>query len=111
MLPTVSVITGGKVLVTGGFSDDSRTFSNSSVLFDPSSQIWSMTDRVTNYGRAGHTASVLRNRDVLVSDGYGQGLKYMGSVVLDSLSTKGLTKIDRLAKLGENRTEFAPRNG
>jgi hypothetical protein len=52
---TASVLTSGKVLVTGGKNDVFRA-----ELYDPSAVTWTSTSRI-NYARYRHTASVLTN--------------------------------------------------
>ncbi|CAF1145483.1 unnamed protein product [Didymodactylos carnosus] len=64
---TASVLTNGKVLVTGGY--DNAIYTNSSELYDVSTGIWSYTSGMNN-ARAYHTASVLTNGKVLVTGGY-----------------------------------------
>ena len=58
---TASVLTNGKVLVTGGYL-------NSAELYDPSTGVWNVTSNM-NYARNDHTASVLTNGKVLVAGG------------------------------------------
>ncbi|CAF1632917.1 unnamed protein product [Didymodactylos carnosus] len=64
---TASVLTNGKVLVTGGYDNAGNT--NSSELYDPSTETWTNTGSI-NDARAYHTASVLTNGKVLVTGGY-----------------------------------------
>ncbi len=63
---TASVLTNGKVLVTGG-SNGIVNF-NSAELYDPSTGVWTVTGNM-NYTRTSHTASVLTNGKVLVTGG------------------------------------------
>jgi WD40 repeat protein len=63
---TASVLTNGKVLVTGGFSDTSL---NSTELYDPSTGNWTTTGSM-HHERHYHTAAVLPNGKVLVTGGY-----------------------------------------
>ncbi|CAF3744959.1 unnamed protein product [Rotaria sp. Silwood1] len=63
---TASVLTNGKVLVTGGQNGISSL--NSAKLYDPSTGTWTMTGSM-NYARYLHAASVLTNGKVLVTGG------------------------------------------
>ena len=63
---TASVLTNGKVLVTGGGGYGGVL--NSSELYDPSTGMWNVTSNM-NYARYHHTASVLTNGKVLVTGG------------------------------------------
>ena len=67
---TASVLTNGKVLVTGGYNGSS--FLNSAELYDPSTGIWTTTGNMNN-ARYYHTASVLTNGKVLVTGGVANG--------------------------------------
>jgi hypothetical protein len=51
-LHTASVLTNGKVLVTGGYN--SGGYLNSSELYDPSTGVWATTGSMT-YARDFHT--------------------------------------------------------
>ena len=64
---TASVLTNGKVLISGGL-DSSGNYLNSAEVYDPSTGTWAMTGYMT-YSRYYHTASVLTNGKVLVSGG------------------------------------------
>jgi hypothetical protein len=58
---TASVLTNGKVLVTGGYGNIS--YLNSAELYDPSTGTWTITSNM-NYTRGYHIASVLTNGTV-----------------------------------------------
>jgi N-acetylneuraminic acid mutarotase len=64
---TASVLTNGKVLVTGG---ETHGVLNTAELYDPSTGTWSVTGSMKD-GRAFHTASVLTNGKILVTGGTG----------------------------------------
>ncbi|CAF2953678.1 unnamed protein product [Rotaria sp. Silwood2] len=64
---TASVLTNGKMLVTGGRNGSSSL--NSAELYDPLTGTWTTTGSM-NDRRYVHTASVLTNGYVLVTDGY-----------------------------------------
>ncbi|CAF4363649.1 unnamed protein product, partial [Adineta steineri] len=64
---TASVLSNGKVLVTGG--QDSSKELNTAELYDPSIGTWTSTNNMIN-ARYQHTASVLSNGKVLISGGY-----------------------------------------
>ncbi|CAF4958417.1 unnamed protein product, partial [Rotaria sp. Silwood1] len=63
---TASVLTNGKVLVTGGCYGDCG---NSTELYDPSTGNWTTTASMNN-GRRDHRVSVLTNGKVLVTGGH-----------------------------------------
>ncbi|CAF1446956.1 unnamed protein product, partial [Adineta steineri] len=63
-LHTASVLTNGKVLVTGGFNGS--VYLNNTELYDPPTGVWTVTGSM-NYARYIHTASVLTNGKVLVA--------------------------------------------
>ncbi|CAF3034797.1 unnamed protein product [Rotaria sp. Silwood2] len=63
---TASVLTNWKVLVTGGWNNNSTT--NSAELDDPITEAWIITSSM-NSARFEHTASVLANGKVLVVGG------------------------------------------
>ncbi|CAF4895451.1 unnamed protein product, partial [Rotaria sp. Silwood1] len=69
---TASVLTNGKVLVTGGTGTDANSVTalNTCQLYDPLTGTWAMTGNM-NHGRYDHTASVLTNGKVLVTGGTG----------------------------------------
>ncbi|CAF1539132.1 unnamed protein product [Adineta ricciae] len=66
-LPIASVLSNGKVLVTGGFNGGIPQ--NSAELYDPSTGNWTMT-RSMSVARSSHTASILSNGKVLVTGGF-----------------------------------------
>ncbi|CAF4250330.1 unnamed protein product, partial [Adineta steineri] len=63
---TASVLSNGKVLVTGGTN---HNFLNSAELYDLSTGTWATTGNMNNT-RESHTASLLSNGKVLVSGGF-----------------------------------------
>ncbi|CAF0928976.1 unnamed protein product [Adineta steineri] len=63
---TASILSNGKVLVTGGYNGN---YLDSSELYDPSTSTWTTTSNMTNT-RSDHTASVLSNGLVLVTGGF-----------------------------------------
>ncbi|CAF4751303.1 unnamed protein product [Rotaria sp. Silwood2] len=74
---TASILTNGKLLVTGGLLSDYFYFYGA-ILYDPSVGNWTMINGM-HYARERHTASVLTNGNVLVTGGYN------GSTPLDSV--------------------------
>ena len=70
-LHTASVLTSGKVLVSGG-GNSGGVYLNSAELYDPSTGVWT-TSGGMNSTRYDHTASVLTSGKVLVSGGDGSG--------------------------------------
>jgi N-acetylneuraminic acid mutarotase len=67
---TATLLTNGKVLVTGGFNTSIAL--NSSELYDPLTGTWSLTNSMSD-ARYAHTASMLMNGKVLVAGGTGSG--------------------------------------
>ena len=65
---TASILTNGKVLVTGGVGGG-----NSAELYDPSTGSWTTTGSM-NTARYYHTASILTNGKVLVTGGENGGV-------------------------------------
>jgi hypothetical protein len=65
---TASLLTNGKVLVTGGYGLTGSNGLKSAELYDPSAGIWTATSNMTD-GRYLHTASVLANGKTLVTGG------------------------------------------
>jgi N-acetylneuraminic acid mutarotase len=64
---TATVLTNGKVLVTGGVFNYT-TCLKSAELYDPSTGTWTAMDNM-NSARYEHAASVLNNGKVLVTSG------------------------------------------
>jgi N-acetylneuraminic acid mutarotase len=66
---TATLLSGGKVLVAGGFFVDGLpNITNSAELYDPATETWSSTASL-NTGRRFHTATLLLNGKVLASGG------------------------------------------
>ncbi len=68
---SASVLTNGKVLVTGGYNII-NSYLNITALYDPSTGVWTITGSM-NYARCIHKASVLTNGQVLVAGGANSG--------------------------------------
>ncbi len=69
MLHTASVLTNGKVLVTGGFYMNYSSL-NSAELYDSLIGTWTIINNMNN-ARSVHTASLLMNGQVLLAGGTG----------------------------------------
>ncbi|MGH8121389.1 MAG: Kelch repeat-containing protein, partial [Rudaea sp.] len=67
---TATLLSNGKVLVTGGFFFDGTTDVDldSAELYDPVAQTWGATGRM-NKARSNHTATLMFNGEVLVTGG------------------------------------------
>ena len=74
---TATLLTDGRVLVSGGLSPDFldldnqqiiRNFRKSAEVYDPISNTWILTNDM-NFKRAGHTANLLPNGSVLIVGG------------------------------------------
>ncbi|CAF4265361.1 unnamed protein product, partial [Rotaria sordida] len=68
---TATVLTNGKVLVSGGTNDSAL---NTAELYDPSTGTWTTTTNM-NYPRRYHTASILTDGKVLVAGGDSDGAR------------------------------------
>ena len=89
---TASVLSNGKILVTGG-ADNSGALNNalnSAEMYDPSTSIWTTTGNMTN-ARYYHTASILSNGKVLVTDGINSNILNSAELYDPSTSTWTLT--------------------
>ncbi|CAF1208564.1 unnamed protein product [Adineta steineri] len=76
---TASVLSNGKVLVTGGFNGYIAL--NSTELYDPLIGTWATTSNM-NDGRVYHRASVLSNGKVLVTGGSNYYVGFLNSAEL-----------------------------
>jgi hypothetical protein len=63
-----TLLQNGKVLLAGGISDDTGTYTNHAELYDPSTDAITPTANMT-LARAGHTATLLTDGNVLVAGG------------------------------------------
>ena len=67
---TASALTDGRVLVTGGWLEDTSQRTTDTVeLYDPVAGVWSSTAPL-NGARVFHTATTLKNGNVVVAGGY-----------------------------------------
>jgi formylglycine-generating enzyme required for sulfatase activity len=66
---TATLLSSGKVLVVGGFINDSSTSTASAELYDPTTAAWTSAGSLTS-ARGLHTATLLPNGKVLVVGGY-----------------------------------------
>jgi N-acetylneuraminic acid mutarotase len=105
---TASVLTNGKVLVTGGWNYMNRLNLNSAELYDPSTGSWTTTGNLNN-ARQGHTASVLTNGKVLVIGGYGDN--YLKSAEIYDPSTGSWTITGNLTNARSHHTASVLTNG
>ena len=65
-LHTASILSNGKVLVTGGYNGSA--YLKSAELFDPSTGNWTTTGQMS-VAREVHTASIILNKTILVTGG------------------------------------------
>lgn len=73
---TATLLSNGTVLVTGGGVYTESRATNTSELYDPTTNTWTLTTPLILGPRAGHTATLLRDGSVLVvggSETYGWG--------------------------------------
>jgi hypothetical protein len=105
-LHTASVLSNGKVLVTGGYSNSA--YLNSAELYDPSTGMWTTTGNM-NYARAEHKASVLTNGKVLVTGGISNG--FLNSAELYDPSTGTWTITPGEQRTGKKTSLFSSPDG
>ncbi|MBV9952493.1 MAG: hypothetical protein JO291_11115 [Acidimicrobiia bacterium] len=68
-LHTATLLQNGKVLIVGGFTGDpAGTATRSAELYDPTTGRFTLTGQLTG-ARGGHTATLLKNGDVLIAGG------------------------------------------
>ncbi|CAF1306795.1 unnamed protein product, partial [Adineta steineri] len=84
---TASILTNGKILVTGGTGNSSAL--NSTEVYDPLTSAWTITSNMNN-ARDWHTASVLSNGRVLVAGG-GNGNVLNSAELYDPLANTWTT--------------------
>ena len=71
---TATLLTNGMVLIAGGYTPDNYEsglppeLTSDTELYDPASDTWSVPGNLNDY-RAGHTATLLTNGQVLVAGG------------------------------------------
>jgi len=70
---TSTVLSDGKVLVTGGVSDPNRSPLASAEIYDPVTSRWSQVGPMST-ARSDHTATLLRDGKVLIAGGAGVGV-------------------------------------
>ncbi|CAF3853051.1 unnamed protein product [Adineta steineri] len=89
---TASVLSNGKVLITGGGNNSgiSNIALNSAEVYDSSTGTWTTTGNMIN-SRYYHTASVLSNGKVLVTDGWNSNILNSTEVYDPSTSTWATT--------------------
>lgn len=92
---TAFTLSDGKVLVAGGSATNvnNENLSNTVELYDPLTQLWSLTGNITN-GRFFHAGSLLPNGMVLLSGGVpltGYTSPILNTVEVYNPSTKGWT--------------------
>ena len=94
MLHTASLLPDGNVLVVGGTDNETnRNIYNSSELYNSSTGVWLDAGDML-ISRAGHTASLLNNRNVLISGGGGTNWTALRSAELYVPSTNSFTASD-----------------
>ena len=89
---TATLLTDGRVLVTGGNGVGNYNYISSCEIFDPSDTTnhpngsWSATDSMTE-ARDNHTATLLADGRVLVTSGYDGSIGLSSCEIFDSLDT------------------------
>jgi hypothetical protein len=66
---TATVLTNGKVLITGGMIDFPGDTTNTAEIFDPNAGTFTATTHTMNDSRAGQTATLLADGTVLIAGG------------------------------------------
>jgi Galactose oxidase, central domain len=102
---TATLLTNGKVLVAGGFSDEHRA-----ELYDPATGTWSNTGSL-NTIRTGHTATLLQNGKVLVAGGHTVNGGFLDTAELYDPATGAWSFTGRLNKNRVAHTATLLQNG
>ncbi len=88
---SVTLLNDGQVLEVGGFIFDQiniqSTFFNECEIFDPLNETWILTDSL-EFGRYGHTATVLNDGRVLVTGGRGEFGDLSSCEIFDPVSNQ-----------------------
>src|SRR3954454_6177940 len=87
---TATLLNNGKVLVAGGISakgTGSGGYLAGAELYDPATGVWAAPGRML-HSREYHTATLLRNGQVLVTGGYGAGGFQTGAELYDPATGK-----------------------
>jgi hypothetical protein len=69
-LHTATLLNNGQVLIAGGSDSLSQTTLNSAEIYDPVAGAFTLLTNTLNTARAGHTATLLNNGDVLIVGGF-----------------------------------------
>jgi hypothetical protein len=83
---TATLLPTGKVLVTGGTTNDTGGYTTSAELYDPVSHTWANTGSM-NKGRYNHSATLLTSGKVLITGGQNIGFKPIPSFELYDIAT------------------------
>ena len=109
---TATLLSSGKVLVTGGrpsFSGAGNLPIVSAELYDPASGTWTSTGDL-NTGRWSHTATLLPNGNVLAAGGYGNGVVLMSAEIYDSATGTWTPTGNLLARRADHTATLLPDN-
>jgi len=85
---TATLLPNGKVLVAGGTTNGSAGL-NTSSLYDPLADSWTVVSDLMNGVRSDHTATLLPNGKVLVAGGFGGGVDLNTSDIYDPSGNSG----------------------
>jgi N-acetylneuraminic acid mutarotase len=109
---TATLLSTGKVLVTGGrpsFSGAGNLPIVSAELYDPANETWTSTGSL-NTGRWSHTSTLLPNGNVLAAGGYGNGVVLMSAEIYDAATATWTPTSSLLARRADHSATLLPDN-
>ncbi len=89
--PTLTLLTNGQVLITGGQVDQGPAASNQANIYDPATKTFTPTSSSMNSARLGHTATLLNDGTVLIVGGQSDSTTYLASAEIFNPTDGGFT--------------------